>query len=167
VAPLDRLDVRLRSSLEQSLRSDPVARSATFTLEAGAALALAVALAAVALLVVAERTDEAAVHYAWEADGVAPRTLRAALWWSAVAVVLPGAVAGTATGLGLAASAARLVAVTATATTPEPPLRVHWWDGEVLGATAAGLVGMLVLAGLAAAASLREPVPVRRPGGLP
>ncbi|HEY6796641.1 MAG TPA: hypothetical protein VI248_18360, partial [Kineosporiaceae bacterium] len=163
-APLDRLDVQVRAGLERSLRSDPVARSATFTLLGGAGLALAVALAAVVLLVVAERADDAPVHYAWEADGVAPRTLRAALWWSAAAVVLPAAVVGAGTGLGLAASAARLVAVTATAAAPEPPLRAGWWDGPVLAATAAGLALTLALAALVAATSLREPVPVRRGG---
>ena len=164
--PLDRLTLQVRGTLEDALRSDPVARSATGLLLAGAWLGLAVALAAVVLRVVAERTDDAPVHYAWEADGVGPGTLRAALWWGAVATVVPAALAGVLTGVGLAAAAARLVAVTAAATAPQPPLAARLWDGPVLAATSAGVLAVLALAGLAAARSLREPVPVRRAGGV-
>jgi hypothetical protein len=163
-SPLDRVTVTRRTDVQSSLGSDPVADAATALLMAGAGLALAVALAAVVLLVVAERTDDAAVHYAWEADGVPPGTLRASLWWGAVATVLPAAVIGVAAGTALTAAAARLVAVSASGTAPVPPLRAQWWDPAMLAAAAAGTVLVLALAGWVAAASLREAVPVRSPG---
>jgi hypothetical protein len=163
-APLDRLTVRLRGQQEAALRDDPVARAATGLLLTGALLGLTVALAAVALLVAGERTDDAEVHYAWEADGVPPATLRAALWWGAVAVVVPGALGGVLAGLGLSALTARLVAVTASATAARPPLHAEPGDPWVLAATGASVLLTLAVAGVVAARSMREPLPVRRGG---
>jgi len=159
--------VQVRDDVERALRTDPVAAAATRLLLAGAGIALGVALAAVVLLLVAGRADDAPVHLSWEADGVPPSRLRAALWWGAVATVVPGALAGTVTGVALTASATRLVAVTAAATVPQPPLQARWWDPEVLGGVAAGAAVLLALAALTAARSLREPLPPRvqgRPG---
>jgi len=161
------VSVQARDDVERSLRTDPVAAAATRLLLAGAGIALGVALAAVVLLLVAGRADDAPVHLSWEADGVPPSRLRAALWWGAVVTVVPGALAGTVTGLALTASATRLVAVTAAATVPQPPLQARWWDPGVLGGVAAGAAVLLGLAALIAARSLREPLPPRvqgRPG---
>ena len=117
------------------------------------------------LLVAAERYDDAAAEYAWEADGVPPATLRAALWWRAVAVAVPAVPAGILGGVALAALTARLVAVTATATAapaaagrgcrpaaghparPRRPGSPRWPPPPAL-----------------AAASLREPLPAAAPG---
>jgi hypothetical protein len=162
--PVDQLDVRGRDQVEAALRSDPVARAATGLLVVGALLALAVALAAVVLLVIAERTDDAATTYAWEADGVAPGTLRAALWWRALAVVVPAVPAGVLAGLALSGLTARLVAITATATAPVPPLRSGVGVGWGLLAVVAALLLTLAVAGAVAARALREPLPVRRLG---
>ena len=158
------LEVTERATVERDLRTDPVARSAGRLLLTGALLALGVAAAIVVLLVVAERREDATELYSWEADGVSPGTLRAALWWRAVAVVVPAVPAGVLTGLGLSGVVARLVAVTATARTPQPPLAAATGLGWAGATVAAGVLLALGLAGLVCAAALREPLPVRSRG---
>ena len=162
--PFDQLTVQRRAPLEAALRADPVARGAADLLAWAAATTLLAGAAALVLLVAAERHDDAAAEYAWEADGVPPATLRAALWWRAAAVALPAVPAGILAGAVLAALTARLVAVTATATAARPPLVA----GAGLGAGTLLAVGVLVVAlaaaAVLAAASLREPLPRRRAG---
>jgi hypothetical protein len=162
--PFDRLTVQLRATLEASLRADPIARGAAELLAWAAAATLLAGAAALVLLVAAERHDDAAAEYAWEADGVTPGTLRAALWWRALAVALPAAPAGIIAGVALAALTARLVAVTATATAAQPPLvaGAGILPGSVLAL--AVLAAALIAAAALAAASLREPLPRRRAG---
>jgi hypothetical protein len=163
-APFDRLLVQQRAPIEASLRADPIARGAGDLLAWGAVVTLLAGAAALVLLVAAERHDDAAAEYAWEADGVPPGTLRAALWWRAVAVALPAAPAGIVAGVVLAALTARLVAVTATATAAQPPLVAG--AGILPGALLALAVLVVALAAAAALAalSLREPLPRRRLG---
>jgi hypothetical protein len=163
-APFDRLLVEERAPIEASLRADPIARGAAELLAWAAAVTLLAGAAALVLLVAAERHDDAAAEYAWEADGVPPGTLRAALWWRALAVALPAAPAGIAAGVVLAALTARLVAVTATATAAQPPLvaGAGILPGTLLAL--AVLVGALAAAAVLAAVSLREPLPRRRLG---
>jgi hypothetical protein len=165
--PFDRLDVRRRAGVEATLRSDPVAVGARGLLAAGALLTLLVAAAALVLLVAAEASDDAAQAYAWEADGVAPATLRGALWWRAAAVVLPAVPAGVVVGVVLSRATSRLVAVTATAATPQPPLVPATGLGWGLAAAVAGVGVALAVCGVVALRELREPLPVRDPGGLP
>jgi hypothetical protein len=162
--PLSQLDVTLRAPLERALRADPVARGAAGLLAWAAGATLLAGAAALVLLVAAERHDDAAAEYAWEADGVPPSTLRAALWWRALAVAVPAVPAGIAGGVALGALTARLVAVTATATAARPPLVAG--AGLLPGALLAlgVLVAALVAAAALAAASLREPMPRRRTG---
>lgn len=165
-APFDRLEVRRQQAQAQALRTDPVAVGARNLLAVGALLTLLVAGAGLVLLVAAEAGDDAAQAYAWEADGVAPATLRGALWWRAVAVVLPAVPAGVVVGVVLARATSRLVAVTATAATPVPPLVPGTGLGWGLLVAAGGVAASLGLAGLVAARALREPLPVRDAGGL-
>ena len=162
--PFSQLTVQLRAPLEASLRADPVARGAADLLGWAAAATLLAGAAALILLVAAERYDDAASEYAWEADGVSPSTLRAALWWRALAVAVPAVPAGILGGVVLATLTARLVAVTATATTARPPLvaGAGLLPGSLL-ALAVLAVALAAAAGLAAA-SLREPLPRRRTG---
>ena len=94
--PFDQLRVDLRQARLDRLAGDPVARGASDLLARGALLCFAVALVALVLLVVAERRDEAAQLYTWESDGVAPGTLRRALFLRAVAVAVVGVPAGAA-----------------------------------------------------------------------
>ncbi len=159
--PFDRLDVRQQAVVVAGLRSDPIAVGARGLLAAGALLTLLVGAAALVLLVAAEASDDAAQAYAWEADGVAPGTLRGALWWRAVAVVLPAVPAGVLVGVVLSRATSRLVAVTATATTPQPPLVPGTGLGWGLAAAVVGVVLALALAGVVALGALREPLPVR------
>jgi hypothetical protein len=162
--PYDGLGVGLRAATQERLRTDPVARGAADLLAAGALVLLLVAGAALVLLVVADRSDDAGQVYAWEADGVPPSTLRASLWWRAVAVVAPAVPAGVAAGVLLSAVTARLVAVTATAGTPRPPLQGAAGAAWVAGAVGIGLALALAVTGLVAARSLREALPVRGRG---
>ncbi|WP_198950617.1 hypothetical protein, partial [Kineosporia sp. A_224] len=165
-APFDRLAIREQPVVAQTLRTDPVAVGARGLLAAGALLTLLVAAAALVLLVAAEAADDAAQAYAWEADGVAPATLRGALWWRAVAVVLPAVPAGVLVGVVLSRATSRLVAVTATAVTPQPPLVPGTGLGWGLAAAAGGVVVALALAGAVALGAMREPLPVRDAGVL-
>jgi hypothetical protein len=157
----DRVEVSRRVQVEAALRADPVARAASGLLAVGAGLVLLVAGAALVLLVVTERSDDAAAAYAWEADGVGPSTLRAALWWRAVAVAAPAVPAGVAVGALLSQVTARLVAVTATATTPVPALVPGLGIGVGALVVLAALAAALGVAGLVAARSMREPLPAR------
>ena len=156
------LRVDLRQSREDQLAGDPVAVGATGLLTGSALAAFVVALLALVLLVIAERRDESAQLYAWESDGVAPRTLRAALFLRAVAVVAVAVPGGVLIGLVLSQLTTTLVRVTAVGTEPVPPLSLAigpLWTVEAVGAgVAAGLAGC----GLIAAVALRERLP-RRP----
>jgi hypothetical protein len=161
-APYDRLGVDLRLARQDSLTSDPLARGAVSLLTYGALLALAVAMVALVLLVVAERRDESAELYAWESDGVSPRTLRLALFARAVAVVAAAVPGGLLVGLLLSRITTSLVTMTAVGTTPVPPLALTVGPAWMAAVVAVGVVIGLAAAGAVAAAALREPLP-RRP----
>jgi hypothetical protein len=68
--------------------------------------------------------------------------------------------AGVVAGLVLARLAATLVGVTAGARDPMPPLAAGTGSGFALVVVAGGLALALLVAGLVAARSLREPLPV-------
>jgi len=165
-APFDLLRVDLRQAREDRLAGDPLARGAAGLLTASALLAFIVALVALVLLVVADRRDESAQIYAWESDGVAPRTLRLSLFLRAVAVVAVGVPGGVLIGLVLSRVTAALVRVTAVGTEPVPPLTLvvsPLWTVVAVGAgIAAGLVACAAVAG----AALRERLPSRPEEGL-
>ena len=156
-APLDQLQVERRDLTEQALRADPVARSASALLIASAWLMLAIAGLAVMTLLVTERRDDTAGWFAWEADGVSPRQLRASLWWRGVSVVLPAIAIGAGGGAVLVALTARLVAVTAAATDPVPPLTSGLWGTTALFALLAVSTAVLSATGLIASATARSP----------
>jgi len=144
------------AELEQSLRTDPVAEGAQRVLFLSALATLAVALVAVVLLTVAERTEDAAQFQAWEADGVRPGMLRRVLWIRAVLITLAAVPAGAAAGLGLGAATARLVRATAGAQVPQPPLvPVLGADVAVPLVLGAGLLA-LGAAGVFALGSFRQ-----------
>jgi len=155
------VEVTRRAQVEAGLRADPVARAASGLLAVGAGLVLLVAGASLVLLVVTERSDDAASTYAWEADGVAPSTLRAALWWRAIAVAAPAVPAGVAVGALLSQATARLVAVTATATAAVPALVPGLGIGAGVLVVLVALGAALGVAGLVASRSLREALPTR------
>jgi hypothetical protein len=147
------------TDVERSLRTDPVAEGAERVLFLTALATLIVALAGVVLLVVGERTEDAAEFLTWEAGGVRPRVLRRALWGRAVLIVAVAVPAGVLAGLILTVLTARLVRLTAGAQVAQPPLV------PVVGATTAiplvlgAFVIALGVAGLVAMASFREAEP--------
>jgi hypothetical protein len=157
--PFDQLEVDLRSADQARLAADPLARGAAGLLVVSAVLALAVAVLAVVLLVVADRRDEAAELYAWESDGVAPRTLRTSLFVRAVAVVALAVPAGLLLGLVLARATAAIVTVTAVGTTPHPPLALSVGPAWVAAVLGAGFLVALAAAAIVASGSLREAMP--------
>jgi hypothetical protein len=160
--PFDLLRVDLRQARQDRLAADPLARGASGVLETSALLSFLVALVAVVLLVVAERRDESAQLYAWESDGVAPRTLRWSLFLRAFAVVVLGVAGGVAIGLVLSRVTTALVRVTAVGVTPVPPLAPAVTPLWTVWTMAAGIVAGLALCAVLAATSLRERLP-RRP----
>jgi hypothetical protein len=140
-APFDLLRVDLRQAREDRLAADPLALGASGLLASSALLAFVVALLALVLLVVAERRDESAQLYAWESDGVAPRTLRLTLFLRALAVTAVGVPGGILLGLLLSRITTALVLVTAVGATPVPPLVLAvtpLWTVLALGAGIAG-----------------------------
>jgi hypothetical protein len=164
--PFDLLRVDLRQSRQDTLVADPLARGATDLLTASALVALLVAVVALILLVVAERRDSTAAMYAWESDGVAPRTLRWTLFLRALAVVVVAVPGGVLIGALLSRLTTALVRVTAVGTDPVPPLVLSisplWTVSVVVGGVALGLVACAVLA----TAALRERLPRRPDEGL-
>lgn len=160
-APFDRVEVRLRTAEESQARSDPVARAASGLLAGTALAVLVIAALALVLLVVGERREDAARSFAWEADGVTPRQLRATLWWRAAAVAALAVPLGIAVGIGLSGATARLVAVTAVAGSPQPPLTAATGVGWAVGLLLAGSAGALSVAGVIAGSMMREHFPTR------
>jgi len=161
-APYDRLSVDLRQVRQDRLASDPLARGAAGLLTASALLTLLVALVALVLLVVAERRDESAELYAWESDGVAPATLRLALFARAGAVVAVAVPGGVLIGLALSGVTTRMVEVTAVGTAPTPPLTPAVGLPWIAAVVATGVLTGLAACAAVAAAALRERLP-RRP----
>lgn len=155
------LAVQLRIDRERRLREDVIASSSASLLTASAVIALLVAALTLVLMMQADREDDATQAYALEADGVRPSTLRAALWWRAVTVLVPGTLLGILAGVALSRLAVGLVAVSADGRTPLPPLVPVAGTMLDAGLVAAGVLLMLVPAAVVAARSLREPLPVR------
>jgi ABC-type antimicrobial peptide transport system permease subunit len=165
-APFDLLRVDLRQAREDRLAADPLARGAAGLLASTSLLAFLVALLALVLLVVAERRDESAQLYAWESDGVAPRTLRLTLFLRALAVTVVGVPGGILLGLLLSRITTALVLVTAVGATPVPPLVLAVTPLWTVTALVAGIAVGLGVCGALAAAALREPLPRRPEEGL-
>jgi hypothetical protein len=165
-APFDQVLVDPRQDRIDRLTGDPVAQGAAGQLSASAVLAFVVALLALVLLVVAERRDEAAQLYAWESDGVAPRTLRRSLLLRAIAVVVVAVPGGVLIGLLLSRLSTALVRLTAVGTEPVPPLVLAVSAGWSIAAVAAGIGASLAVCAGVAAAALRERLPPRPEEGL-
>lgn len=161
-SPYDQLSVDLRRDRQRALAGDPLATGAARLLTIDAVIGVLVAALAVVLLVVAERRDEAAEQYAWESDGVSPRTLRSSMFARAAAVVAVAVPGGLLIGLALSAITTRFVAVTAVGTAPQPPLALAVGAGWAFAVIGGGVALGLAAAAGVAALSLREALP-RRP----
>jgi hypothetical protein len=161
-SPYDQLHVSTRDSRTRQLQADPLARGATALLSASALLALLIAALSVVLLVVAEQRDDSTELYAWESDGLPPRTLRMSLFARACAVVAVAVPGGLLVGVALSTVTTRLVTVTAVGTTPNPPLHLAIGPVWALVSLAGGIAIGLLAAAAVASAALRERLP-RRP----
>lgn len=158
--PFDRLRIAFRAHEEESLRSDPVALTASRLLLGSALVGLLVGGLCVVLMVLAERRESAGELFAREADGTRPGRLRVELLARAGAVLALGVPIGVATGIALARATTTLVTVTAGGITPQPPLVTAASPLLVAVALVSLLgLGLLGAAGVAAA-SLRGPLPV-------
>ena len=155
----DGVSAQWSADVERNLRTDPVAEGAERVLFLAALATLIVALAGVVLLVVGERTEDAAEFLTWEAGGVRPRVLRRALWGRAVLIVTVAVPAGVLAGLLLTVLTARLVRLTAGAQVPQPPLVPVVGVSTAIPLVLGGFVIALGAAGLVALSSFREADP--------
>jgi hypothetical protein len=155
----DGVSARWSADVERGLRTDPVAEGAERVLFLAALATLIVALAGVVLLVVGERTEDAAEFLTWEAGGVRPGVLRRALWGRAVLIVTVAVPAGVLAGLLLTVLTARLVRLTAGARVPQPPLVPVVGAMTAIPLVLGAFAIALAAAGLVALASFREAEP--------
>jgi hypothetical protein len=164
--PFIGLAVTSAAATEATLRTDPVGVGAIALLLVAAGLTGLVALAALVLMVAAERTEDADGLTSWETEGVPRRTLRVSLWVRAALVAALGVPLGIGAGLALTRLTARLVPLTAGAGSPQPPLVPEAGLGSGLLMVLAGLAAALAAAWLVAARSFTEPLPPLSGGDL-
>ncbi len=153
------LSVQSRADTLARLRADPLARGALLTLAGTSAVALLLALVGLVLAVVGDVRDDRGELFDLEAQGAAPRTIRAHLRLRALLVAAFGIAGGLALGAILSALVISLVSVTASAAEPEPPLRLSF-DVPLLAASAAVYVALAALL-VAAATTVRGRAPER------
>jgi hypothetical protein len=139
--PFDALRVTFHRRVLADLRSEPLARGTLITLAAGAATALALALAGVLLGLLSDLRDERGELFDLEAQGAEPATLRRHLRLRTAFVAASGVLGGLVLGAVLTALIVALVTLTAGAGRPEPPLLLGA-DWPVL---AIGLLGYAAL----------------------
>jgi hypothetical protein len=155
--PFDRLQVQTHEDVEQALRAEPLARGTLWTLGVAAVAALALALAGLALVLLADLRDEAGELFDLESQGASPSTLRRHLRLRAAAIAGVGLGGGLATGAVLSALVVGLVTLTAAGADPEPPLRLAAdWPLLLSG------LAVIVVAGAAITALLTRPRAARR-----
>ena len=127
--PYDALAFASYDGTLDRLRTDPLARGILVALEAGAVLALALALGGLLLSVASAVRDERAELFDLEAQGVAPRDLRTELRLRAALVGGAGLIAGLLVGVAAVAAGRR----------PRPGRRRR--RGAAAAARAAGRMG--------------------------
>ena len=151
-APFDRLAVASQRSLDESLRSDPLARGSLAILGGTAVVALALALLGLLLTVASDRSDESGELFDLETQGASERDLRRHLRLRVGMLGVIGTLGGIATGVVLGALVVDVVTVTAGATNPDPPL-VLTFDWPLL---ALGFAALVVLAATLVATASRH-----------
>jgi hypothetical protein len=153
------LTVASQAGTLHDLRTDPLARGALIALAGTAVVALLLALVGLLLSVVGDVRDDRGELFDLEAQGAAPRTIRAHLRLRALLVAVFGIVGGALLGIVLSKLVLALVTVTAGAVEPEPPLRL------VLDARLVALGALVYVAAaallVAVATSLRGRAPAR------
>jgi hypothetical protein len=145
--PFDRLQVVTHAEVEHAIRAEPLARGTLWTLGIAAVAALALALAGLALVLVADLRDEAGDLFDLESQGAAPATLRRHLRLRAAAIAGAGLGGGIATGAILSALVVGLVTLTAAGIQTEPPLRLSAdWPLLAIGVAAVSAAGIAITA---------------------
>jgi ABC-type antimicrobial peptide transport system permease subunit len=146
-APFDKLAVASQRSLDDSLRSDPLARGSLAILGGTAVVALALALLGLLLTVASDRSDESGELFDLETQGASERDLRRHLRLRAGMLGVLGTLGGIATGVVLGALVVDVVTVTAGATNPDPPLVLAFdWPLLVLGFAAVVVLAAALVA---------------------
>lgn len=154
-APYDQLVVSRRSSIERALRSNPLARFTLGLFAVAALIAGLLAVAALYLATAADAAEQAPLHRALAAEGVAPRALSRMVRTSGAAIAIGAIAVGTVGSLLLLRVVARVIAVTATSTVPVPPLLVSVTASDLLVGIAAITVPCLLAVTLAARGARR------------
>ncbi len=145
--PFDALQVTFHRSVLNDLRSEPLARGTLITLAAGAATALALALAGVLLGLLSDLRDERGELFDLEAQGAEPATLRRHLRLRTALVAAAGVVGGLVLGAALTALVVALVTLTASGGSAEPPLLLGAdWPVLVLGLLLYAAIGAVFVA---------------------
>lgn len=151
-APFDTVTIQRRATIENRLRSDPLAVFTLGLFGVAALIAGALAAAAVYLSTLADAADQAPLHRALAADGVRGSRLSRMVRASALAIMLSAVLFGSLGALVLLRLVTRIISVTATATVPVPTLLARLpWQGFVLA-----LSVVLVPSVLAATAAARS-----------
>jgi hypothetical protein len=146
-SPFDRLAVASQRSLDESLRSDPLARGSLAILGGTAVVALALALLGLLLTVASDRSDESGELFDLETQGASERDLRRHLRLRVGMLTVIGTLGGIATGVVLGALVVDVVTVTAGATNPEPPLVLAFdWPLLALGFAAVAVLAATLVA---------------------
>jgi hypothetical protein len=143
------LAIQSQQRVEESLRSDPLARGSLALLLAAAIVGLVLAAVGVLLGVVGDRRDESGDLFDLSAQGVTPAQLRRHLLLRAQTVAALGIAGGVAAGAVVSALVVAVVAVTAGAGTPLPPLALAFDWPLVAIALACLAAGSTVAAGAA------------------
>lgn len=154
-APYDQLVVSRRTSIERALRDNPLARFTLGLFAVAGLIAGLLAVAALYLATAADAAEQAPLHRALAAEGVAPRALSRMVRTSGAAIAIGAVAVGTVGSLLLLRVVARVIAVTATSTVPVPPLLVSVTASDLLVGVAAITVPCLVAAAVAARGARR------------
>jgi hypothetical protein len=147
-SPLNVLALDSRTSREEKLRSEPIARASTLLLRFAAIAALALALLGLLVGAASDVRDEADELFELEAQGMTPRNLRRHLRARSGLTLVAGLIGGALLGLLFALVVVKLVALSAGTTSPDPPLvlSVDWRVLAVAGLAYVGVAGLLVAA---------------------
>ncbi|MCU1392191.1 MAG: hypothetical protein JWM34_619 [Ilumatobacteraceae bacterium] len=154
-APFDQLVTTRRSVVEAELRGDPLARFTLGLFAAAGLIAGLLAIAAIYLATASDAAEQAPLHRALAAEGVAPRALSRMVRTSGAAIVVGAIALGTVGALALLRVVTRVIAVTATSTVPVPPLRASVTATDLVLALVALTVPCLLATALAARTARR------------
>jgi len=148
--------VTSRRTVENDLRSDPLARGTLLVFAAAALAALVLSIVGLALTVAVDLRDEDGELFDLETQGVGPSGLRRQVALRAGVVGAAGLVGGVLIGLALALIVLDAIAVSANSTEPVPPLQLAPdWPSLIVGIVVFGLAAAAVVA-LLTRGSFRE-----------